>query len=561
MTLRRRSVLVGALALALAPLGRAVARGVAEVRIGVLTVSEAVTQLARDGLRDVTVRFPDRPSPRRLATQRVEDTALIRTLTLWRNTGRAAGNHGDLYDNRDRGHSTLRMENHPTLSFVAYDDAARAANWDYGINTSLRFGAPTFGNSSTAIGTPGIWRSQARLGMTRPVLMARIARLHDANHLYVYPAHRDNTPSAGDLFPANTPYTLSSLGSSGSDRPFLGAIEVIYAAFRPAVKALLVEHGLLAATTQMVFRREMDGVGSDDAYLSGVAHPMGFDGAAIRREPMVRRANALTVETVPPRVSLTVVRAPSAIPGVDFFQDGVREELFTTPGAVAHVARAMATAWRFELRATPQGPTAGAVRRIHWRVLRGDAARIEIVPLDADGGRVVVTIPWHDPVPVPGGDGRLSWRVDIGAFADTGASLSAPAFLSLHLPPRQTRIHDADGRLLSVAYRTGGDAPYADPVLFADADWRDVFSHDADGEITGWTRHRAGATQAFSRDGLLIESRDADGRPFRVRPVSYRTTAQAGDRPPRIEQDAAAELWRYRYDGPQDTVGTLDRTP
>ena len=41
---------------------------------------------------------------------------------LWKK-GRAAGNHGDLYDNRDRGHSRLDPVDHPQLSHVAYAEA------------------------------------------------------------------------------------------------------------------------------------------------------------------------------------------------------------------------------------------------------------------------------------------------------------------------------------------------------------------------------------------------------------------------------------------------------
>lgn len=553
--------MVGSLLAALAPAGRALAQTVAEVREGVLLVTEAVTSAGRDGLRDVAARFPARPSQRRLATQRVDTSPLARTLTLWRNTGRAAGNHGDLYDNRDRGHSKLNPASHPLLSFVEYDEAARAANWDYGLNASLRFDAPTFGNSSTAIVGAGHWRSQARLAMSRPASMARVARLYEANHLYVYPAHRDNGDHHGDVFPANVPYLVCSMGSSGSDRPFLAAIAAIYGAYTPAVKALLVEHGLLAATTQMVLRRDMDGIEDDATYMSGRAHRLGFAGRDIRLEPMVRRANALRPETVPPRLALSLLRAPATLAGADFFQDGVREELFASPGAVGWIARAMLPEWRFELRATPEGPTAGAVRRIHWRVLQGDAARIRIEPLDSAGGRVAVTIPWHDPFPVAWNGDRPTWRVDIGAFADTGAALSAPAFLSLHFPPRQRRSHAADGRLLSVDYRMDGeDTPYADPMLFADADWRDVFQHDPDGTVAGWTRHRGDTTSAFSRDGMLVVSRDALGRPERVRPVSYPILPGRGARRPRIEPEAGPMVWHYRYDGPDDRIGTLDRS-
>ena len=76
--------------------------------------------------------------------------------------GRAAGNHGDLYDNRDRGHSKLDPGAHPQLAFVGYSEAARAADLDYGLNESLAFDHPTFGNSSTAITDGALWRSLPR---------------------------------------------------------------------------------------------------------------------------------------------------------------------------------------------------------------------------------------------------------------------------------------------------------------------------------------------------------------------------------------------------------------
>ena len=73
-----------------------------------------------------------------------------------------------------------------------------------------------------------------------------------ANQLYIYPAHKDygakdgeakdGAPAdgvIGDLFPANTPYVIVTHGSSGSDQPFLDAIAMILAAFRPDTKARL----------------------------------------------------------------------------------------------------------------------------------------------------------------------------------------------------------------------------------------------------------------------------------------------------------------------------------
>ena len=53
--------------------------------------------------------------------------------------GRAAGNHGDLYDNRDRGHSSLKREAFPQLAFVDYAAAAAATGvWTSESSSSVR---------------------------------------------------------------------------------------------------------------------------------------------------------------------------------------------------------------------------------------------------------------------------------------------------------------------------------------------------------------------------------------------------------------------------------------
>ena len=109
--------------------------------------------------------FPDKTDARVLP--RGEGSAAENILAeLWRH-GRAAGNHGDLYDNRDRGHSRLDPAAHPQLSFVTYSEAARAADLDYGLNEHLTFDHPTFGNSSTAITGGALWRSLPRYAMTQ----------------------------------------------------------------------------------------------------------------------------------------------------------------------------------------------------------------------------------------------------------------------------------------------------------------------------------------------------------------------------------------------------------
>ena len=167
----------------------------------------------------------------------------------------AAGNHGDLYDNRDGDHSNLAPVSLPQLTYVEYAAAARDARAHHGINANHFFNAITFGNSSTAIVGTAFWRSQGRLALTDGNAPRSLFRHYATNHIYLYPEHRDHDPKHGDVFPANTPYFVMSQGSSGSDKPFLRAVGSILAAFRPEVKAFLRTANLIAPTVQMILRR------------------------------------------------------------------------------------------------------------------------------------------------------------------------------------------------------------------------------------------------------------------------------------------------------------------
>ena len=103
-------------------------------------------------------RFAFAPAPDGPVLPPRPKTAALEILREHARRGRAAGNHGDLYDNRDRGHSTLAPEAFPQLAHVVYGPAARAADLDYGLADRLLFPAPTLGNSSTAITAGALWR-------------------------------------------------------------------------------------------------------------------------------------------------------------------------------------------------------------------------------------------------------------------------------------------------------------------------------------------------------------------------------------------------------------------
>jgi hypothetical protein len=490
------------------------------------------------------------------ATARGDDAPEIALLAKLRRRGLAAGHRGDLYDNRDREHSRLDRSRFPQLDAIAYRAPARAIDLDYGLNDRILFNATVFGNSSTAMVDPVLERSLSRLAMTTPGAPMRLFAQYAANQIYVYPEHRDHDPGSGDLFPAALPYLLTSQGSSGSDRPLLHAVALILAALRPDTKAFLREKGLIAPTIQMLFRRAL--AGDDAAYLDGAAHPSAFDGGRIDFVRVVRLANALTRDAVPPMARLRVAQEEFAGASPGPFADGLTEILFDTPSAAARVARGLAQTRRYVLDAGETADPNGRPLRFHWRLLRGDPGLVTLRPLDPDGRRVEATISWHERFLAPGRADLTTDRVDIGLFADNGAALSAPAFFSVYFPPRQKRVYDADGRLLSVDFADPARARrYEDPLLIPARDWRDAFDYAADGSLLGWTRTRKDGVSRFTRHGARILARDAQDRPVEAGRVAYPVTRDASGRLA-VTETPTGEVLRYGYDAPGDAFGSVD---
>ena len=513
-----------------------VADGQAPVRL-----DETVT-VPQIGRRIARFAFPPETEAPVLGTQ---DGAAYRMLRDLHAAGAAAGNLGDLYDNRDDGHSRLSAANHPQLTHVTYDDAARAEDLHYGLGDRMIFDAPVVGNSSTALTAGAWWRSQPRLALTGGDGSGpyRLFQNYAAGQIYVYPEHRDHDPEFGDLIPANTPYMLISQGSSGSDQPLMEAVAMILAAFRPDTKAFLAENGLLASTVQMVFRRSQATVLSREAYFSGLAHPSVFDRKVINLARMVALANAIEPGDVPPMVQLRVLEEDLAAPGARMFGDGLDERFFDTPSAIARIWRSSACTRSMIVSAEATEDPNGRPLELVWAVLRGDPERTRIEVLDEAGTRARISVDWQEPRPVPGLPDIVSNRVDIGVFASNGVHDSAPAFVSILLPRHETRICGAgpDGapRPVFIDHAPGPDA-YADPALFPLIPWRDDYAYAPDGELLGWTRTRDGFASDHAADGARVLTRGADGRPEHVEIVDYAVVPSgAEDGLSRVEERSA----------------------
>ena len=325
--------------------------------------------------------------------------------------------------------------------------------------------------------------------------------------MHVYPEHRDHDPEHGDLIPAATPFFVVSQGSSYSDQPHLRALAMALAALRPETKTFLHANQLLAPTVQMILHRSLASVRRREDYRSGMAHPSVIPRGQINVTRMVKLANVLTPETVPPMVRLTVLSETEAREGVHYFGAGLSERLFDTPVAIARIWRSFVARRSMVVSAEATRDHAGRSPEFHWRVLRGDPARTRIEPLDARGLRARITLDWQLPRPVPGRSNILSNRVDIGVFASTGGYDSMPGLVSVLLPQHETRRY-ADGpdgapRIASRDLRVP-EGGYADPVLFPVADWRDTYHRAPDGELAGWERTGPEGTRRFDAAGRLL---------------------------------------------------------
>lgn len=503
----------------------------------------------------------------------------FKTLQSWVARGRAAGNVGDLYDNRDGGHSPLSRRKPTQISNVVYSDEAKAAGVHYGLNTQILFNRITIGNSSTAI-TGGVWRSQPRLALTSPDGAAQLWRLYAANHIYVFPEHRDHDPVTppkgatgseakpghGDLFPANTPYMLISQGSSGSDRPVLEALRAILAAFRPDVKTFLAERDLIAPMVQQLFRRGQKGIVDDAAYLAPAAHPVVFDPDRIEIGRMIALANALKTGDIPPVVVIQVEEEEigDGIAGLLGADSAADERLFDSPSAIARLWRGAGYVRRYVIGTKGTIDPNGRALKFHWRVTQGDSERITIRPLDEAGTRAEITIRWGGPAPETLRPDITSPRVDIAVIADNGVELSAPAFFSMLYPSHETRVYEGAGdaaRLVSVDHGANSrERRYIDPMVWPRRDWSDALDYDAEGRLLGWTRSRRDSETRFTADGLLVRETDAEGRPLRAEAIEYRVEAARPGVPALVETPTGREFL-YEYDGPADRLGEAVAAP
>lgn len=444
-------------------------------------------------------------------------------MVAWISEGTASGNGGDLYLNRDRGHSHLATGDFPLLTTLRLPKEALKYNCDADMpNMIIKGQHAVFGNASRARVSGPFWRSYARVAMLDPGMAPRMNTFYLDNQFWVFPAHMDfGRDGIGDVFPCLTPHQFISVGSSYTDQPFLRAAVACSAAFPRPTKQGVLRRKLLAPTLQWILRRTMKGIGSEKAYLSPKAHPTAFAAKQLDTEAAVKFAHALHPEQIPPVATLALVNSrifPIPLPRpIHDYPDPNGEFLFVTPTAIAIALRGLEAERTFLVKASSFPEQDPSVEYV-WRVTHGDEKAVTIgVPLgetlaSPETGLAQITI-----------DRRaLTNRLDIAVFAKShGTAFGAPSFITFMPIPFEKRVYDANKRLVSID-NANPEGRYTDPFLALPRAWKDTFRYDAAGKLAGYVRTIKGQEMAsFTATGERIVEKNADGSPKTVVRVKY----------------------------------------
>ena len=201
-----------------------------------------------------------------------------------------------------------------------------------------------------------------------------------ANALYVYPAHKDYGPGTTRWATSSRPtppISWSRHGSSGSDQPFLDAVAMTLAAFRPDTKAQLVAENLLVPTVQMVLP-PLAAERAPRATLYIRAPPRTRPPSSaynINPARMVSLANSIRPDAIPPQVRIRWSRRISAPRASTSSARGSPSSSSTPPPpSPASGARRPAGAAMAVSAAETRDPN-GRKLAFAWRLLQGDPAR------------------------------------------------------------------------------------------------------------------------------------------------------------------------------------------
>lgn len=331
---------------------------------------------------------------------------------------------GELYMNRDGGHSMLAVTNYPGLTLVKLDQEGRSKGMDLDFPNMI-FPYPAYGNASRGWTQGPYWRSLPRALMTIEARrMKTMQKLYLSNQIWVFPSVNDcNTATNwyGDVFASQSPYWIVSDGISWSDQYYLKAALAVSAAMRSDVKADAVKRAIFAPTVMTIIRKSLKTVKSDGDYLTAAAHPTAFPPNGLDMDRLKKLACELKSSSIPPLAAIAQV-----VPGKGAGETAWPELTYASLCSWAWVLRTDANERVFTIKA------AGAAE-FAFAAVHGNPGAAKVVKTAPDTAVVTLDRTKMD----------VTNRVDIAVFGrNPGTDWGAPGYVSFAVVDSKAKYSD-----------------------------------------------------------------------------------------------------------------------
>lgn len=459
------------------------------------------------------------------------DSEICRFLKEQYAQGKAAGNKGDRYINDDGGHADFSGTINALLPQVTTQRGSGG----------LVPGQVEIANASVSLLDPaGAYGSVKRVSTMQSELnVADAYAMYRDNKIAWHPAVGDylDANNFGDgviKYPGEIPAPMAAYGFSGHEGDELLKMFYALAAFRSEVKTILKERGLLMPTLRMIGNRAR--VATDAQYLTGAAHPLAFTDLD-NTWPMVQLANAITTADIPPMVQLTALDDNyNARLGSEFFETNISngtnyttQRAWNTPTSIGRIWRGFDYTKHIRVSAAGSFDVNNHPLTYHWVVLQGDPNLVRILPEDPQNKVVTIEFDYHpEKTRFEQGMDMKSNLVVVGAFVNNGSYYSTPGYVTSFTLRNESRSYDSiTHKLNEIAY----PQQYTSGGISTNKLWGpDVFSYDANGNLTGWERRGgpSGRIDYFTPEGYVIVARNANRQVTKVQRVSYYTVAPSG---------------------------------
>jgi hypothetical protein len=319
------------------------------------------------------------------------------------------------YENRDGYHAGASgFEN--IIELTTPDISQRITSWAINVNETYKNGI-VISNSSTAKSPTETGGSNTRTPDNGWSWWMLIRENWELGTIQFFPEHGDY--DGLDWFKINQPYIVTTQGSSGTEIGELGRCREIVSALTPGVRQWLIENKRVGDVVSYLMRSN-----TRFDYLDAVNHRVVIDGWNTTQAD-IDLAKSLTVETLPPRLSLHVVSDSNDVRNANGFP---LTSTIRTP-ELAGFQRLDGTKTRtIEVEVSSDKPC-----EIHWIKSQGVCT---ITYQSQDKRKATITIPYQCEFPVQTQSGEIvSNRVEVIAVGYDGTHYSSPVFITEYFTP------------------------------------------------------------------------------------------------------------------------------